>query len=84
MKTREEVLNILLANNATAKKYRLIMYCDLYMDYQHAAKNIRDNGSICAHPKTGAPLENPYLKVRNQVQKELVKIIIKSDDLWEK
>jgi len=31
--------------------------------YCEAAENIRRNGGIVAHPRTGAPLENPYLKV---------------------
>ena len=80
--TREDVLLILVDNNAGIKRDRIIMYLDAYMDYQEAAENIRKNGAIAAHPKTGAPFDNPYLKVRQQMQSALGKIRINSDGLW--
>jgi phage terminase small subunit len=82
MKSRDDVIKILEGNNKSLKRDKIIMYCDLYMDYQESAKNIRDNGAICAHPKTGAPIDNPYLKVRQQMIASLVKIRVNSDGLW--
>ena len=34
------------------------------MTYHEAADNVERNGAMCAHPRTGAPIENPYLKIR--------------------
>lgn len=82
MKKLNEVLRILKKNNKSAAQDKIRMYADAYMDYQEAAENIRENGAICAHPKTGAPMDNPYLKVRNQMRPILVKMRIKSDGLW--
>jgi len=34
--------------------------------YAEATANITTNGSIVLHPRTGAPIENPYLKIQTQ------------------
>ena len=40
------------------------MYASALLLYREAAANIAQNGAICAHPRTGAPMENPYLRVQ--------------------
>lgn len=42
--------------------------------YIEARDNIKDNGAIVLHPKSGAPIENPYLKVLDNQSKFLSKL----------
>lgn len=42
----------------------LRVYIDALSVYLEASKNIRMHGAIVSHPKTGSPIENPYLKVQ--------------------
>ena len=80
--TRDDVLENLRNQNPTRKMDILVMYADMYMDYQEAADNIRENGAVVAHPKTGAPFDNPYMRVRQQMQVALSKIKINTAGLW--
>ena len=77
-----EVKKILKKNNPTKKADRISMYADMYVDYQEAAENIKRHGALCAHPKTGAPIENPYLKIRQQMQAKLSKQQLNTAGLW--
>lgn len=59
------------------------LYADAYMEYAEAMENIRRNGAVCASPRTGAPMENPYLRVRDQARAQLVKLRrVRSTGLW--
>jgi phage terminase small subunit len=59
------------------------MYADAFCEYHEAMENIRRNGAVCANPRTGAPLENPYLKVRDKARAQLVKFRrVQSAGLW--
>ena len=71
---RETIIEILNKNNPDRSQVELAMYADAYIDYKTAADNIRENGAVCSHPKTGAPIENPFLKVRQQMQVALAKM----------
>lgn len=42
-----------------------------YLEYQAASENIAKNGAIVAHPRTGAPLVNPYVAIRDGALKKL-------------
>lgn len=79
---REKVISILKTENPSAKREKIMMYADAYMDYMEAQKNIRVNGALVAHPKTGAPFDNPYLKIRQQMAASLLKLRLKTDQLW--
>lgn len=57
------VLAELRKDNAGKKDTDLQIYADAMRIYAEASKNVKENGAICAHPRTGTPLENPYLKV---------------------
>ena len=80
--TRETVINTLKAKNPSAKFEKIAMYADAFMDYAVAADNIRDQGPLVAHPKTGAPIENPYLKIRTAMSASLQKLKLNAGDLW--
>jgi phage terminase small subunit len=81
--TRTEVMAHLREINPGRQTDKLVMYVDAYMDYQEAADNIRENGAVVAHPKTGAPFDNPYLKVRQQMLVTLQKMNLNTEGLWE-
>jgi hypothetical protein len=50
---------------------------DVYLDalnlYREASANIAKNGAVTGHPKTGAPITNPYLPIRDLVSKQIVR-----------
>ena len=51
----------------------LRVYLDAKKTYEEAMENITKNGSVNAHPKTGAPIVNPYLAIRDLCGKTIVK-----------
>lgn len=53
----------LAADNPRASAMSIRIYADAMRTYHEAATNVLKNGAICQHPRTGAPLENPYLKI---------------------
>ena len=79
---RDEIVEKLLQQNPKAGSDKIAMYADAFLTYKEANDNIQKNGAICAHPKTGAPIDNPYLRVRQQMQSVLAKIKLKTDGLW--
>lgn len=50
-------------DNPRASQTDLTVYLDALRLYAEAADNVRRNGAICQHPRTGTPMDNPYLKV---------------------
>ena len=53
-------------DNPRASSINIQIYSDALRTYSEAALNVLKNGAICSHPRTGAPIENPYLKIRAQ------------------
>lgn len=84
IKTKEEIVSILLANNPESSIKDLVMqYADIYLEYAEATANINEHGIIVKHPRTMNPMENPYLSVRDKAQKKLSKLRrVKSQGLW--
>ncbi len=80
--TRDEILKVLRRENPAAKLDKVTIYADAMVEYLAAQANIAQHGSIVFHPRTGAPIENPYLKVRNAASKLLVSLGLRSGDLW--
>jgi phage terminase small subunit len=80
--TRELAVKILEEQNRSASREKIIMYADAYMDYMEAQRNIKENGALVTHPKTGAPFDNPYLKIRQQMATAIGALRLKSDPLW--
>lgn len=82
---RSWVAEVLEADNPRARGEALALYAAAFCTYWESEANIRANGLICAHPRTGAPLENPYLKVRDQAMKSIAamsKARLQTDRLW--
>lgn len=51
----------------------LAILTDLLRCYVEASENVRRNGAVCAHPRTGQPIENPYLKVFHKCVSQMVR-----------
>ena len=77
-----DILAELRADNPKARTVDLQVFADALTVYSEAAKNVREHGAIVTHPRTGAPIENPYLKIQTAKGAALVKMNrIKSDRL---
>jgi len=81
--TRQEVIDRLCALNPSTSRDKITIYADALLLYREATANIAANGAITAHPRTGAPLENPYLKVRAAAATTIAKFRLRTNDLWE-
>lgn len=66
-----------------ARSDRVQFYADAYLEYMQATKNIDEHGTIVQHPRTGNPIENPYLAIRDRALRKLRSIKgINSQGLW--
>jgi phage terminase small subunit len=75
-----DILETLRESNKWAAESALRLYADAIEVYAEAADNVRRVGAICSHPKTGAPIENPYLRVQESRAAMLSKLRGKLDD----
>lgn len=57
--------------NADASEVEIGIYADYMKSYTTATSNIREHGEIVQHPRTAAPITNPYLEVRDGAVKML-------------
>lgn len=80
--TKADAIAALAKLNPAMGRDKLTIYVDAMIQYREATENIEKNGAICVHPRTGAPLENPYLKVRASAAATLAKFRIRTGDLW--
>lgn len=71
---RFEVIALLKRDNPSARSDVVSMYADCFLDYKEAADNIAKNGNIVAHPRTGSPIDNPYVKVKASAMNQLRKL----------
>jgi phage terminase small subunit len=81
--TRGKIIGWLLRDNPRAARSDIEMYADLLLDYQAAQSNIDAHGAIVFHPKTGAPIDNPYLRVRAAATATMRKIRLDTSALWD-
>ena len=72
--TSDETLALLRQENPKARQDDLILYADAFLAYQEAVGNIAKNGMVVAHPRTGAPIDNPYLRIREAAGKTLARL----------
>lgn len=79
--TRAGVAGQLIA--AGTKPDMAALYADAFLEWREAIANIEKNGSVVANPRTGAPEENPYLRVRDKAFDRLRKMRgVSSGSLW--
>jgi phage terminase small subunit len=80
----EQIRALIQSENPTARVDDVELYARQFLTYIEAAENIERNGTIVAHPRTGAPMENPYNKVRTAAQASMQKMkrLRKLNLLW--
>ena len=74
---------ILTEDNPEAAAGAIRLYADQFCTYAEAAANLDREGVICMHPRTGSPIDNPYLKIRTAAYSVLRKSRLDSGRLWE-
>ena len=67
--SKEDIVGRLVA--AGNKRSRSVLYADVYIEYAVSSENIERNGLIVNHPRTGNPIENPYLAIRDRALRKL-------------
>ena len=72
--TAAEIAAELSKVNPRAGAMDVRIYSDALLTYREAAANIEKCGAIVTHPRTGAPIENPYLRIRTQAGAVLAKM----------
>ena len=80
--SRDELRAKLIEANPRAKLEIVERYLDAFTDYRTAQANITEHGTIVFHPRTGAPIANPYLAIRAGATKEMDKCKLRADALW--
>jgi phage terminase small subunit len=74
-----DLVHELAKDNPAARLIDLQLFAGALLTYKEASKNIEANGAIVMHPRTGAPIDNPYLKIVERSGRTLSKMRIKSD-----
>jgi phage terminase small subunit len=82
--TKADVLAILRRDNPKARQQDLVLYADVFTQYREASDNVTANGTVCAHPRTGAPMPNPYAAIQSRALADLgrIKARLMTDALW--
>ena len=75
----DEIIKELKSDNKRQSDINLEVYANALLAYWEASKNIEENGIICLHPRTGTPVENPYLKIQKSQGDVITKSNIRSD-----
>lgn len=79
--SKEDIVKQLVANGAPTDQATL--YADAFVEYREASENIQQYGIVVQHPRTGNPIENPYLQIRDRAAKKLLSMRkLKADFLW--
>lgn len=81
VRTRDEVVALLLGKRV--RRDLAVQYADAFCEYQEAAANIAQHGAIVQHPRTGNPISNPYLEVRDRALRRLQSMKnVRAEFLW--
>lgn len=82
---KKKAIEILTKDNPLARADEIAIYTDSFIDYCEAENNIRANGNIVSHPRTGSPIENPYIKIKSiaSASMQRIKKIKKVTRLWQ-
>ena len=79
--SRQEIVDVLVANGTRVDVASL--YADAYLEYSEALANIEKHGILVQHPKSGAPIQNPYLSIRDRAAAKMVRLRPKGvAELW--
>jgi phage terminase small subunit len=81
--TRAEQLDALIKANPNTRLDRLNLYLDALDEYRLAQGRVASEGPIVLHPRTGAPIDNPFLRIREKAFRKLNELKVKADALWQ-
>lgn len=80
----KQIRDLIKKENPQGNVALIEMYVHQFATYLEAEENIQQNGVIVSHPRTGQPMENPYLKIRTAAQATMSKMrILKVGQLWQ-
>ena len=68
---RQWAIDALKKANSFCDLGEIAMYVDSFLDYVEAQNNIIQYGNIVNHPRTGAPIVNPYIEIKMAAMKSL-------------
>lgn len=78
-----EVIEILRRDNPDAREQNVRTYAQSFIEYTEAVENLQRLGTVCAHPRTGQPMPNPYADVKRRALGEMQKVKgLNTDPLW--
>ena len=80
--TLDAVMGCLRAENPRSTEQDIRLYAAFFLDFREAEANIREHGALIIHPRTAAPIENPYGKIKAQASASLRRIRMKTETLW--
>lgn len=82
--TREQILAMLASDNPRLPLATASLYADAFCQYCEATSNITAHGSIVLHPRTGQPIDNPYLKIQASAKRSLERLHVpRTTALWQ-
>ena len=82
--TQQRAIALIQAENRGVSLGDATIYADAFLAYQTAQANILEHGEIVAHPRTGAPIDNPYCATRARAAKAMQSCskVKRTDMLW--
>lgn len=82
--TRDQILATLARDNPRIPLATASMYADAFCQYCEATANIATHGAIVIHPRTGQPMDNPYLRIQASAKRSILKLHIpRTAPLWQ-
>lgn len=81
----EVIINIVAAlrqQNPRAPAGDIQLYADALDEYRLAQANIAEHGAVVFHPRTGAPISNPYCVIRDKAAERIAKLKLKAEGIW--
>lgn len=78
-----DIFEELKKDNKNSREVDLRVLADALRIYAEASKNVKENGAICMHPRTGSPIKNPYLDILEKQGAIIAKIkFVKADRVY--
>lgn len=79
----DAVIDALRRSNRRADEATIRAYATALRDYLVAEANVAEHGTIVFHPRTGAPIENPYLAIRERCQAAMARARLRhTEEAW--
>lgn len=80
--TKPAVIAKLRELNPRVSDATIAIYAAAFIEHRIAQENIDQHGAIVFHPRTGSPIDNPYVAARDRASKTLLALDLRTGDLW--